>query len=218
VLGLTILTAMLSARQAQRMADRSALIESAEVHQNPLLARLASSVLGLGRHGHDDRDDEALGEGVMVAVVLQDTFLFSGTPADHQRYGRRGATDEVARVAEAALVTEVTQEMPDRPDTQIPAGGIGLSGRQPSGSGPPGPCWSTPRWYCSTNPPAVFTRTPNKLSCRPPLGVMEVRTVIMTTPQPALATLATRTIHLHPSSVLAEPAPPHSHQAMGTAR
>jgi hypothetical protein len=49
---------MLSARQSQHMAARSALIESADVHQNPLLARLASMalVLGLGRHGHDDRD------------------------------------------------------------------------------------------------------------------------------------------------------------------
>ena len=71
------------------------------------------SVLGLGRHGHDDRDDEALGEEVvMVAVVLQDTFLFSATPADHQRYGRREATDEVARVAEAAL-TELAQRRPE---------------------------------------------------------------------------------------------------------
>jgi ABC-type multidrug transport system fused ATPase/permease subunit len=48
----------------------------------------------------------------MVAVVLQDTFLFSGTPADHQRYGRREATDEVARVAEAAL-TELAQRRPE---------------------------------------------------------------------------------------------------------
>ncbi len=40
----------------------------------------------------------------MVAVVLQNTFLFSGTPADHQRYCRREATDEVARVAEAATL------------------------------------------------------------------------------------------------------------------
>jgi ABC-type multidrug transport system fused ATPase/permease subunit len=46
-----------------------------------------------------------------VAMVLQDTFL-SGTPADHQRYGRREATDEVARVAEAAL-TELAQRRPE---------------------------------------------------------------------------------------------------------
>ena len=45
--GLAILTAMLSARQAQHTADRSALIESADVHQNPLLARLAGQPTGL---------------------------------------------------------------------------------------------------------------------------------------------------------------------------
>jgi ABC-type multidrug transport system fused ATPase/permease subunit len=47
-----------------------------------------------------------------VAMVPQDTFLFSGTPADHQRYSRREATDEVARVAEAAL-TELAQRRPE---------------------------------------------------------------------------------------------------------
>lgn len=42
-----------------------------------------------------------------VAMVLQDTFLFSGTLADDLRYGRPDTTDfEVAAVAEAALVTE----------------------------------------------------------------------------------------------------------------
>jgi hypothetical protein len=57
-LGQALLTATLSARQAQHMAARSDLIESADVHENPLLARLASmaSMLRLGRHGHDDRD------------------------------------------------------------------------------------------------------------------------------------------------------------------
>jgi hypothetical protein len=45
--GLAILTAMLSARQARHTVDRSALIESADVHQNPLLARLAGQPTGL---------------------------------------------------------------------------------------------------------------------------------------------------------------------------
>jgi hypothetical protein len=41
-LGLAILTAMLSARQAQHMADRSALIESADAHRNLPFAPLTS--------------------------------------------------------------------------------------------------------------------------------------------------------------------------------
>jgi ATP-binding cassette, subfamily B, bacterial len=164
------------------------------------------SVLALGHHGHDDRDDEALGEGVMVAVVLQNTFLFSGTLTDLHRYGRREATDEVDRVAEAALATELAQEMPDEPGTQISADGVGLSDGQPSGLGSPGPSWSTPRWGCSANPSSVFTRTPSKVVVQAQVGVMEVRTVIMATHQPALATLATRSVHPRPCGVLDEPA------------
>ena len=64
-------------------------------------------------------------------MVLQETFLFSGTLADNLRYGRDDATDEeVARVAEAALVTEFAHDLPDGLDTRILAGGIGLSGGQ----------------------------------------------------------------------------------------
>jgi ATP-binding cassette subfamily B protein/subfamily B ATP-binding cassette protein MsbA len=45
--------------------------------------------------------------------------------ADNLRYGRREATDEeIARVAEAALVTEFAQNLPDGLDTRISAGGI----------------------------------------------------------------------------------------------
>ncbi|MDT7676427.1 MAG: hypothetical protein QOD82_4329, partial [Pseudonocardiales bacterium] len=46
-LGLAILTALLSARQAQHMADRSALIESADAHRNLPFAPLTSQPTGL---------------------------------------------------------------------------------------------------------------------------------------------------------------------------
>src|SRR5882724_11778962 len=66
-----------------------------------------------------------------VAMVLQDTFLFSGTLADNLRYGRPEATDEqVAAVAEAALVTEFADRVPHGLNTVVAAGGIGLSGGQ----------------------------------------------------------------------------------------
>jgi EmrB/QacA subfamily drug resistance transporter len=46
-LGLAILTAMLSARQVQHMADRSALVDSTDAHQNPPFAHLTSQPTGL---------------------------------------------------------------------------------------------------------------------------------------------------------------------------
>ena len=75
-------------------------------------------------------------------MVLKDTFLVSGTLADNLRRSQREATDEeVARLAEAALVSEFAQDLPDRLDTQIAAGEIGLSDGQCQRVGSPGPCW-----------------------------------------------------------------------------
>jgi ATP-binding cassette subfamily B protein/subfamily B ATP-binding cassette protein MsbA len=102
-----------------------------------------------------------------VAMVLQDTFLFSGTLADNLRHGRPEASDaEVARVAEAALVTAFAERLPDGLNTTIAAGGVGLSGGQRQRVGIDGRCWWTPRWYCSTNPPPGSTCTPSSLWCK----------------------------------------------------
>ena len=66
-----------------------------------------------------------------IAMVLQETFLFSGTLADNLRYGRPDATDaEVAAAAEAALVSEFAEQLPDGLDTTVGTGGVGLSGGQ----------------------------------------------------------------------------------------
>jgi ATP-binding cassette subfamily B protein/subfamily B ATP-binding cassette protein MsbA len=66
-----------------------------------------------------------------VAMVLQDTFLFSGSLADNIRYGHPGTTAaDIAEVAEAALVTEFSDRLPNGLDTVIGTGGVGLSGGQ----------------------------------------------------------------------------------------
>jgi len=52
--------------------------------------------------GHDLRDVQLASLREKISVVLQDTFIFSGTIADNIRFGRPGATDE--EVMEAAKV------------------------------------------------------------------------------------------------------------------
>jgi len=63
-----------------------------------------------------------------MGIVLQDTFLFSGTVMDNIRYGRLEATDkEVIEAARLARADEFIQRLPDGYDTDIGERGHNLS-------------------------------------------------------------------------------------------
>lgn len=66
-----------------------------------------------------------------IAVVMQDTFLFSDTIAENIKFGNPEATPaEVAQAAAAARVDEFLGELPEGLETVIGERGIGLSGGQ----------------------------------------------------------------------------------------
>jgi ABC-type multidrug transport system fused ATPase/permease subunit len=66
-----------------------------------------------------------------LAVVLQETFLFSGTLRENILYGRPSATcEEVHEAARRALVSDFTDQLPDGLDTRLGDRGVGLSGGQ----------------------------------------------------------------------------------------
>jgi len=66
-----------------------------------------------------------------IAMVPQETILFSGTIADNISYGRPGADmNEIIEVAKASNAHEFITQCPNGYDTVLGEGGVGLSGGQ----------------------------------------------------------------------------------------
>ena len=66
-----------------------------------------------------------------IAVVAQDSVIFSGTLADNIRYGRPDASDEdVRRAADAAAAAEFIARLPNGYETVVGERGVTLSGGQ----------------------------------------------------------------------------------------
>ncbi|UCH36133.1 MAG: ABC transporter ATP-binding protein [Armatimonadota bacterium] len=82
--------------------------------------------------GHDIRHVALLSLRGQIGIVLQETFLFSGTIKDNLRYGRMEATDE--EVVEAAMMANahdfIVKELPEGYDTEVGERGLRLSGGQ----------------------------------------------------------------------------------------
>ncbi len=63
-----------------------------------------------------------------MGIVLQETFLFSGSVADNIRYGRLDATDEAVRAAAAAVgADDFIMRLPDGYATEVGERGVNLS-------------------------------------------------------------------------------------------
>jgi ABC-type multidrug transport system fused ATPase/permease subunit len=145
-----------------------------------------------------------------VAIVLQDTFLFSGSLADNIRYGRPEASNaEVARVAAAALVTEFADDLPDGLDTQLSDSGVGLSGGQRQRIGIARALLSNAPIVLLDEPTAGLDVRAEEVVVQALTQLMDHRTVVMTTHQPALTRLATRIVELHRGAILDAPSTPY---------
>ena len=63
-----------------------------------------------------------------IGIVLQETYLFSGTLMENIRYGRLDATDEeVIEAAKIAAAHQFIKHLPERYETKITSGGTNLS-------------------------------------------------------------------------------------------
>jgi len=81
--------------------------------------------------GHDVREVTQQSLRQHIALVLQETFLFSGTAKQNIAYGRLDATEEeIIAAAKAANAHRFIMELPDEYETQIGERGVKLSGGQ----------------------------------------------------------------------------------------
>ena len=81
--------------------------------------------------GYDVRDVTPASLRSQLGIVLQDTFLFTGTIGDNVRYGRLDATDaEVEAAARAVGAHDFIQRLPDGYDAQVGENGVSLSAGQ----------------------------------------------------------------------------------------
>ncbi len=78
--------------------------------------------------GHDIRDVTSDSLRSQLGIVLQDTFLFTGTVADNIRYGRLEATDEeVVAAAKAVGADAFISRMPEGYQSEVGENGSNLS-------------------------------------------------------------------------------------------
>lgn len=81
--------------------------------------------------GHDVRDVTLQSLRRQMGVMLQDTFVFSGTVRENIRYGRLDATDEeISAAAKAVHAHDFIMSLPDGYDTVIQERGATLSAGQ----------------------------------------------------------------------------------------
>ena len=102
-----------------------------------------STVINLISRFYNLNDGEITIDGINIAdvtlnslrrqmgIMLQDSFLFSGTIMDNIRYSKLDATDdEVIEAAKAVCAHKFISELPDGYNTEIREGGSGLSAGQ----------------------------------------------------------------------------------------
>ncbi|MDN6768642.1 MAG: ATP-binding cassette domain-containing protein, partial [Bifidobacterium mongoliense] len=81
--------------------------------------------------GHDVRDVTLDSLRRQMGVMLQDTFIFSGTVRENIRYGKLDATDEeIEAAAKAVRAHEFIMELPDGYDSVVEERGSTLSAGQ----------------------------------------------------------------------------------------
>jgi len=128
-----------------------------------------------------------------IVVVLQDTFLFSGSVFANVLLGRPDAsTDEVVRACAAAGVLDFADGLPHGLGTQLGDRGVGLSGGQRQRVGIARALLRNSPIVLLDEPTSGLDLAAERALVDALKRLMDGRTVVMTTHRPALLGLADR--------------------------
>jgi ATP-binding cassette subfamily B protein len=168
-----------------------------------LVARFYDPTRGTVRlDGRDARDCRLEWLRGQVAVVLQDTVLFTGSVRDNIAYGTDATPEQVAEAARAAAAHEFIERLPDGYDTELGPQGAGLSGGQRQRIGIARTLLRDPPVIVLDEPTTALDRESEEQVMQGLDRLMRGRTCILITHSPRLARTAGRTVTLEQGRVL----------------
>ncbi len=157
--------------------------------------------------GRDARDCSLAWLRDQVAVVLQDTVLFTGSVRDNIAYGSDATPAQIVEAARAAAAHEFIERLPDGYDTELGPQGTGLSGGQRQRIGIARTLLRDPPVLVLDEPTTALDRESEAQVLEGLDRLMRDRTCILITHSPRLARTADRVIALDGGRVVRRRAP-----------
>jgi ATP-binding cassette, subfamily B, bacterial len=146
--------------------------------------------------GRDARDCALEWLRGQVAVVLQDTVLFSGTVRENIAYGSGASDDEVCAAARAAAADAFIRELPEGYDTELGPQGMALSGGQRQRIGIARTLLRDPPILLLDEPTTSLDEATEAQLLDGLRTLMKGRTTVLVTHSPRLAELADRVVRI----------------------
>jgi ATP-binding cassette subfamily B protein len=146
--------------------------------------------------GRDARDCALDWLRAQVAIVLQDTVLFSGSVRENIAYGTRARAEDVERAARAAAAHEFICALPDGYDTELGPQGVGLSGGQRQRIGIARTLLRDPAILLLDEPTTGLDAASETQLLDGLRALMEGRTTVLITHSPRLLAMADRVVRL----------------------
>jgi ATP-binding cassette subfamily B protein len=162
-----------------------------------LVARLADPSEGrVVLDGRDARDCSPAWLRSQVAILLQDTVLFTGTVRENIAYATDATAEEVEAATRAAAAHEFIAALPDGYDTALGPQGVGLSGGQRQRIGIARALLRDPPILLLDEPTAALDGASEAQVLEGLRTLIAGRTTILVTHSPRLAAMADRTVRL----------------------
>ena len=146
--------------------------------------------------GRDARDCSLEWLRAQVAVVLQDTVLFSGTVRENIAYGSGAGDEEVCAAARAAAADAFIRELPQGYDTELGPQGVALSGGQRQRIGIARTLLRDPPILLLDEPTTSLDEDTEEQLLDGLRALMEGRTTVLVTHSQRLADLAGRVVRI----------------------